>query len=47
MASKNLHNGNQSQYDVDRLYRYNGSDFMLIQNYAFNPVFNPSLSVEK
>lgn len=37
----------QSQYDVDRLYGYNGSDFMLIQNYAFNPVFNPSLSVEK
>ncbi len=37
----------QSQYDVDRLYGYNGNDFMLIQNYAFNPVFNPSLSVEK
>ena len=39
--------GNPLKYDVDRLYAFNGKDMLLIQYYAFNPIFQPLFAVEK
>ncbi len=39
--------GKPLKYDVDRLYAFNGKDFLLIQNYAFNPILKPIFTVEK
>ena len=39
--------GKPLKYDVDRLYAYNGKDMLLIQYYAFNPIFQPVFNVEK
>ena len=39
--------GKPLKHDVDRLYAFDGKDMLLIQYYAFNPIFQPVFAVEK